>query len=728
MILPDQSAPLEAQPLDPTFDQELLAVDESSSAVLAARAHIKRWQGKITNSKAYFKNDFEMMRDNMNFIAGYQWNDQKKMDDDRYIVNFLLRLIKHKVATLYAKDPKTDWNRRKRLDYLVWDGKLDSLMLAVETAQQTVMSGGILDPHTAMVLQDYMEGKQWEQLTEKVGAALQILYQYQLDTQQPEFKTQFKDLVDRTCVCGVGYVRVNLCRAGEQTDLTQSVTKSSENDRIKRAKGILDDLTNGEVESTSAQMETLKSLIAGLGIDVQSASPYNDNEYDTDLRESLVFDFPSSTSVIVDPRCKRLKGFVGARWVALEYKLPMSEVNALYGTKIRPGGDLKTYRSMNDNEELTEGNQEEAVASGDDKNPIVCLHEVFDLNTKTKFIICDGWKDYVVAPTIHRGINRSFWPVFALTFNSVETEAGCKATIYPPSDVQLGKSQQKEWNRSRNALRGQRMANRPKYMYADGQLDQKDAKRIATAADNEVFPVKLQQGQSLSDVFGPITPAPIDPNVYDTTNVKEDLLLATGSQEANLGPAQANVTATNSTIAEQSRSVVAGSNVDDLDDLLNAIAEYSGGVMLNEFSRETVVTIVGRGATWPQTPQTRNAFQREILLSNVSASTGRPNKALNINNFERIVPMLQAANANPYAIIEEAIKVYDANLDPEEFFPIPQPPGSDQNSLDGEEQSEDGDGQPSSQPGSAIASRGTGQTMPAGVQPMQVGSQTAVAA
>lgn len=713
---PNFSAPAQVDPL----------LDTEENVDISARANVKRWQGLVSSAKTHFADDFNRMKMNMDFVAGFQWNNQQKMDYDKYIANFILRLIKHKVATLYARNPKTEWVRRARRDYMVWDGKLESLMQAVQVAQQTVMSGGVVDPHTQLLLNDFMEGKQWEQLVTNVGDTLKILYQYQIDTQEPEFKTQAKDAVDRTCVCGVSYVRVNLCRTGEQNELTQSTTKSPEVERVKKAKLILDQLNDGTLTMESAQVSSLKSLISSIGVTTGDDSA----EYGG-MSESIVFDFPTATSIIVDPRCKRLKGFVGAKWICEEFKVTLSEVNAIFGTKIQPGGDLKEYQAVDPNKPYARESDNQDNSGNDKKDPIVCLWEVFDITTKSRFIICEGYKDYVLPPETHEGINKTFWPVFALVFNSVETESGCKATIYPPSDVQLGKPQQKEWNRTRQALRGQRMANRPRYLYADGQVDQADAKKIATSDDNEVIPVKAAAGQSLDELFVPLKPAPIDKQVYDNNPVKEDLLLATGAQEANLGPAQANVTATNSTIAEQSRTLVASSNADDLDDWLTKVAEYTGALMIKNFSKDTVVAAVGRGAVWPESEQTRDLFCREILLVAVASSSGRPNKALNIQSWMQVAPLLQAAGANPFAMIEKTIEVFDSNVDPEDFFPIPLPPaqgGQLESTQAGV--AEQGATQPQEQsPDSALGPmRGGAQMMPSGVEAMQAGDKTAVAA
>src|SRR5204863_474958 len=96
------------------------------------------------------------------------------------------------------------------------------------------------------------------------------------------------------------------------------------------------------------------------------------------------------------------------------------------------------------------------------------------------------------------------------------------------------------------------------------------------APKNQKSSEKTGKCQSLKDVFVALPVVPIDERLYDTQPLETDMMLGAGMQQANLGPAQPNVTATVGTIAEQSRLDVASSNVDDLDTLLSQVAQASG--------------------------------------------------------------------------------------------------------------------------------------------------------
>jgi hypothetical protein len=56
----------------------------------------------------------------------------------RYRVNMIQRVLKVVVSSLYAKNPTVVYKRRPKLDFTIWDGKIETLM----QAQQTVAQAG----------------------------------------------------------------------------------------------------------------------------------------------------------------------------------------------------------------------------------------------------------------------------------------------------------------------------------------------------------------------------------------------------------------------------------------------------------------------------------------------------------------------------------------------------------------------------------------------------------
>ena len=588
------------------------------------------------------------------------------MDDKRYVANITNRMVNQKVAILYAKDPKAIARRRKRLDFQFWDGKLESLQAAAQTMQMVVQSGGTgtENPQVAeanAILQDYQHGCQLREMVDRVGKTLETLYQYEVDTQEPNFKIQMKQVVRRVVITGVAYVGVHFEREFENCP-NSSATRAPMMERVQRARQITEKLDNGEIDEQSAEAEELRVLLMSLIGNIETPGPEQ-----KEVTERLVFDFIPSTNIIVDPRCKSLKGFVGAHWIAQEFILPVDYINAEFETDIKPGGELTQYHADGEQATITTN------GTGDAKAPVLaCMWCIYDRDTKSHFYIVDGHKDYVQKPEAVEPETHSFWPIKALTFNDCEVEPGQKASIYPPSDVDMMKHAQKEWNRAREALRKQRHANGPKYVTGKGWLTDDDKTAFANAQDSEVIELEgANRGEDLLKLLVPFQHAPIDPALYSTKEASDDMMLAGGAQEANLGPAKPNVTATVGNIAEQSRMTMSSSNVDDLDDFLSELARYGGEMLLRECSETTVKRVVGPGAVWPSA--NRQDFLNAIYLEVVAASSGRPNKAMEIQNMQQLGPLLMQAGANPMFLVREMIRRLDDRIDPEEAFPLVPP-------------------------------------------------------
>lgn len=629
------------------------------------RKSVKEKCGRVKKAKKHFEADFKRMRKNMEFTYGIQSDAQDNMDSEDYRANWTNREVNQKVAALYARDPKALYRRRKRMDFQIWDGDPVTRMAAMAAMQQGTMMGQPPNPQAMMLLQDIDQGEQWQKMCDRVGATLEKLYEYQCDTQAPDFKYQMKQLVRRAVITGVGFVRLNFSRLGDSA-LTSTGTDDSLSLRVKKLKYLTEQLEKDKIQKDDARVYEMQQLSQSIVSSVQQGDM-------TNVEERLEFDFPSSTSIIVDPRCQSLKGFVGARWIVQQYVVPLEFVNEYFEKNLgKEGEDYQVYK-----EDGVEQPQVTTAESKDDPEakPLVCLWEYFDLGTKSYCFLVDGYKDYIQEPTPCDPCINRFWPIFSLTFNDCEVEPGTKVHIYPPSDVELLKHPQKEWNRARQALREHRNENAPFYVTRAGWLTDEgpdsDLMKLKNHESGEV--IQLQGNPpdgDISKALAAFRPAPIDQNVYATSIYQEDATLVVGTNQPQ-EPPHGKQAATPAVIQEQARISGTNSNVDDLDDLLSELARAAGEMMLREFSKQTVTRIVGRGAVWPE--QNREDFLNEIFLDIVASSSGRPNKAVEIANFERVAPMLLQAGSNPWGVIKEAVKRLDDRLDVADFAPV-QPP------------------------------------------------------
>lgn len=606
----------------------------------------KYWQKRVEEAKQLYRPVFDRMRKNIEFVYGLQHPGATTLNDDRYTANLVLRILLQKCANLYARDPRTLVKRARRLHYTVWDGRTETLQQAMAAASQA-RARGETDPAAEAILNDFASGFEFERTLDRVATTLQIVDEYFIRTARPEYKEQMKQLIMRVLTCGVGYLRQTLVRT-PSSPLSTIETRHSPADIAERAAA----LEKAIEDPTDQRATALVSLYRGLGV----SDPF-------ELPERIEFDFLPPTSVIPDPRTRSLREFIGARWIAIEYNLPLFDVNAAFGIDVK-AADLHPNPPPEPKPGPEELHRE---------NPDVTVWEVWDYESRTRCFILNGWDEFLMEPAPPEYPVSGFWPVIALTFNHTEVDPETKASIFPPSDVDLLRPVQEEWNRVKESLRNHREANAPRYVVQKGILTDESRAALQEAEAHQVIELELPLDKNPADILTPLRLAPISPDLYNTAPLTEDIFFISGFQEADLLNPRPRVTATVGTIAEQARQTVITSNIDDLDMFLSRAARMRGELFLQGLSEETVRQIAGPGAAWPSLLEDRRELLKFLTLSVVAASSGRPNRALDVATLERLAPFLLQAGANPVGLVELLAKAYDETLDISKLMPLQLP-------------------------------------------------------
>jgi hypothetical protein len=501
------------------------------------------------------------------------------------------------------------------------------------------------------VIADAKQAKQQLDLTNKIARTLELLYEYEVSEQQQPFKSMMKMVVRRAATAGVGWVKLGFQRVmGKNPDYDSRIADIQQ--RLSTLERISADIADGETEVDSAEAEQLQLLLTDMQMDMEIV-----------VREGLIFSYPKSTAIIPDPRCVQLRDFLGCDWVAEEFMLTPNEIQETYGVdvgkdfiaynRIDTGTDYERARAIWATGNFTDDAQ---ISDGDSESALVW--EVYNRKDGLVYTICDGYKDFLRRPAQPEFYTDRFWPWFLVAFNE------CDGKVYPPSDVSLMRPMQLELNRSRQGLREHRLANRPKIVYAEGLLSEDDLDALRNHPVNALISISgLQPSQNVDQVLQPLKGVPLDPNLYQTQSIFEDMMRAVGTQEANLGATSGN-TATETNLAQASRASALGSAVDDIDETLTALARAAGQILLLNVSEETVKSIVGPGAMWPTL--TKAEVSKELMLEIEAGSSGRPNQAQELQNYERLAPILmQIPGINPVVLAKEAIKRLDDRIDVE---------------------------------------------------------------
>ena len=631
------------------------------------RRLVDGWNKDIKEAKAFWSQEFDRMRADQNFALGLQWSND--FTDDRYVVNVTHRLIQQRVAQLYAKNPKAIAKRRERLLATVWDGTQSALETAMQTMQTVVPMGmtsmqmGMMpNPMTAgaaaqagAVIADAEKVRQEQNQIDKMGKTLELLYQYEIDEQIYPFKTMMKNTVRRSSTNGVGYLKLGFQRAMEKRpEITQGIADAAE--RLAVLERITADIADDQLDDETSEMERLRLMLR----DLQS-------QEEIVVREGLLLDFPSSTSIIPDTRCQNLKTFLGCDWVAQEYLFTHNEIKEIYNVDV--GGSLATlykreHRALSGPDFHSHVMQRDVLQEEKYDNDLFAVWEVYCRKDGLVYHICDGYTDFLREPTTPEIYLERFWPWFALVLNEVDNDR----RVFPPSDVNLIRHQQKEINRMREAVREHRIANRPLTAVAQGLLDEEDKEQLQNRPGNSIVELQaLQPNQSVDSVLQTVNGPGLDPNLYEVQTTYDDIMRVTGMSEAAMGMAGGGVTATEVSQAEQARGTALASSIDELNDFLSEVARAAGQVLLLNVSEETVKRVVGPGAVWPTMSKTEVA--QELYLEIEAGSAGRPNQLAEIQNMERLMPfLLQMPGLNPEYLLRELLKRLDDDFDMQQAF------------------------------------------------------------
>lgn len=584
---------------------------------------VEQWQKKIKDRRAKLEPEFKKMRENQMFAR--LGDDKEWVEGGNYVVPVTVRTINQKVARLYARNPQVSAEVRRQVLFSVWDGDPQTLMSAIEQVgqgrmamQAAEMAGDMagfemaaqsINPEAAAIVEEVEQVKREQLLLQRIADTAEILGNYFLQDQSPNFKKSFKQLIRRTAVCKIGYVDLSYERVMAPNPAVTAQLESSTS-QMKRVEALLEDATEGKVEEFTAEAERLRTLI-----DTLQKQP------EIIVREGPVLDFPTSDEVWSDEDTRVLDGFIGSRWVVRQFMKTPEDIRALFNKDI---GD-----------QFTPYFKKQPGTKQDGTKGQVCLWRVQDKELGQEFYLADGYCDFLREPGPPEVSLERFFTVYTLVFNGVESDE----TLYAPSDVELMRPAQKELNRSRQDLKDHRRASLPRYVAAGSSMDKRETTSILDYPAHAIIKLKqLLIGQKVTDLLQPLPLVKPDAALYDTRPQMDDIMRSVGSQDANFGNAGSDTTATEASIAEASRSADMASNVDEVDELLSELASGINELNLMYMSGDTVREIAGAKAVWPE--HNRAEAVKKITLRVRAGSSGRPNVAADLANLERATPYL----------------------------------------------------------------------------------------
>ncbi|TXH12652.1 MAG: hypothetical protein E6R03_12505 [Hyphomicrobiaceae bacterium] len=627
--------------------REIPKIDESR------KAFVQSLLDNIKTDLRCWEKAFKRMHWDMRFVAGRNQYPNQKEDDDRYMVNLTYRHVRNRTSAIYAKNPTPDFEVREKLRYVVWDGKAETLVQAAQLMAQPQGQDPMQVALAQEIITEAAAGVRYMDMLGRVGKTMVILIKYFMDEQEPSFKRGMKRMVRRGKSMGIGYVRLGFKRVtGQEPGVEQGLLDMKR--RMQHLEALRADMMDKENEPYSKEAEELRQMI-----DALMKRP------EVVLREGLTFDNPHSLDVIPHAACTQLDGFLGADWVTVRHPMAPKKVQELYKVDLKRQFTAYTPRKEGWGYNATYSAGADGMKSGEIKdNSVAMVFEHYHRKSGLMYTLCDGYPDYLAPPEEPVTDLERFYPIFCYVPNEVDLDDD----IYPLSDTQLLKHVQQEYNRTRNALRNHRYANRPVYVspdYAFPVTDDDEGDPMVSlkdARDHEIIKVAgLDKGQDPATLISPLKKAPIDPAAYEVSSIYSDAERAVGSQATDFGGTSGD-TATEVATARETRKVDDNDDADALDMVLGDLFRAAGQVMLKEITPETAKEIAGPGAVWPRL--SRKQISEEIFLKIQGGSSGRPNEAMQVANIERLAPyLLQIPGLQPGWIAQFMAKLLDPNVD-----------------------------------------------------------------
>lgn len=309
-----------------------------------------------------------------------------------------------------------------------------------------------------------------------------------------------------------------------------------------------------------------------------------------------------------------------------------------------------------------------------------CFYRVYEVWSRTdnrRYTLCEGELGFCRPPVTPTRVGERWYPYFPLGFNFID------GRLYPLSDVVLIKNLQDEYEVTRSNFAEHRRLNVPvRVVRKGGSLTPADIEKIQNRRTGEVLVVSGDPGKPLRDDMGVLENPAIDPMLYDTTPIRADIELVTGSSDAVRGNVLKAKTATEAEIMREGLMSRVSERQDAIEDVIGEMAQYSAEGLLQRLTKEQVIRIAGPEAVWPVM-----SIEQVFDLVNIeikAGSSGKPNKMREREQWLQLMPTIEKAmerimllrqnGMNDMAdavteLVRETLVRFDERIDVDAFIP-----------------------------------------------------------
>lgn len=425
-------------------------------------------------------------------------------------------------------------------------------------------------------------------------------------------KARVKNALRSEWACGFGAMKVLYQRDIERDPIIQNRIEDAQ-ENIRRINHLVDDTEELSSADREAKLEELRLQISAL-----------EDQVEVVVAEGLVIDSIAPEDVLIlDETIRVFDEYPSASAIAHRVWYEEEEYKESFGCDTP---DAHLFESPEDIEHKR--------ASSVGSMRYVAVWEIWDKRSNTVLTVPQGGTKYCREPFQPKKLGERWYPFFLLGFNCIDGSAS------PLAPVSLGLELQNEYNTTRTNYAEHRKESIPvRIIRSGGNLDEEDVSAIVNRKINQTIQIKGNPSIPISNDVAVLNNPPLDPAVYDTTAIRNEMDLIYGLSDASRSSLIQAKTATEAEAMREGMNARVSDRRDAMEDVITDMANYSAQILLQELSKEQVERIAGASSVWPQVykPDIFSMVSVEIK----SGSSGKPDKRGVQERWIQIVPIIK---------------------------------------------------------------------------------------
>lgn len=598
----------------------------------------KEWSRRIETARKHWSKFYKRCEHNRALVNGFDWSAD---GDSEAIIplraNLIGAAIDSVLPSLYARNPE----------------------MSVVPVRKTDA-----------------EAKRLETFTDTLGTVLNTYLE------RGRLKKRAKAAVRAALTCSYGILKVVYQRSLEDDPIITGRLQDAQ-DNLARIDGLLSRIADGDEQADKLEVlrKQLEQTVKGLEADAEARRV-----------DGLVIDRVLTDQLIIDPTIAEFDDYTQADWMCQVVPMRRQTVEETYKIKVKATATIyesslqKAVCAASERKTL----QKTGVDETDDDDQVAVL-EIWDRVSQRVYTMVEGCDYFIREPYSPEKVGARWYPYFLLSYKATD------GRFVSESLVDLMEKLQAEHNETRETFVAHRKLCKPGYV-ASADVDRKSIERFTDSVLGEVTVLRNSDGQDIRNLITAKQFPPIDPQVYDTSLIRQDIEQCTGLQDAMRSTVVQAKTATEAQIMQQGLSGRVASFRDDVEDWLQEIAQYSAQVLLRELEEADVARIMGEPKTqvdplsgvpfvverpyeWP-VGLSAEQVNRLIRIKITAGSTGAPDKLSQQENWQKILPTLQGLVQVLYqlkpqgldttpieTLLRETVKRFDDRIDADQLIP-----------------------------------------------------------